>query len=189
MTPPNPPPRPPGRMMAVVGPSGVGKDSVMAGILAALPGLHLVKRTITRPAGLGGEEYDAVTEATFHAMVQRGDFCVHWGAHGLYYGIPAQTEAATANGTDCLANFSRGALTRAAEVFPRLVVLSLTATPHTLAQRLSVRGRETPDQIAARLSKAARPLPGGLTVVTVSNDGPLDQTVARALAALHPVRA
>ncbi|MEM6634576.1 MAG: hypothetical protein AAF667_01675 [Pseudomonadota bacterium] len=33
-----------GRLIAVVGPSGVGKDSVMAGIKAAVPELHLVRR-------------------------------------------------------------------------------------------------------------------------------------------------
>lgn len=180
---------PPGRMIAVVGPSGVGKDSVMAGIMDALPDLHLVKRTITRPAGLGGEDYEAVSDATFQAMVTTGGFCVHWGAHGLFYGIPAEVEVATASGQDCLANFSRGALRQAAVVFPRLVVLNLTATPQTLARRLSARGREAPDQIAARLSKAVKPLPGGLSLVTVSNDGPLDQTVTHALAALQPVRA
>ena len=50
-----------GRLIAVVGPSGVGKDSVMAGLHGAIPDLHLVRRVITRAPDLGGEDYDAVS--------------------------------------------------------------------------------------------------------------------------------
>ena len=42
---------------------------------------------------------------------------------------------------------------------------------------------------AARLAREGACIPDGLDVVTVSNDGPLDETVATALAALQPVRA
>ncbi|MEO0912102.1 MAG: hypothetical protein AAFY59_03810 [Pseudomonadota bacterium] len=38
-----------GRFIAVVGPSGVGKDSVMAGMAARTGQLKLVRRVITRP--------------------------------------------------------------------------------------------------------------------------------------------
>ena len=95
----------------------------------------------------------------------------------------------TARGVDCLANFSRSALQQAAQVFERLVVLNITAAPETLARRLAGRGRETPAEIAARLQRAARPLPDGLRVITLANDGALDDTVRRALAVLQPARA
>ena len=78
-----------GRLVAVVGPSGVGKDSVMAGIAAAAPGFRLVRRCITRAPGLGGEDYEPLTPAAFAARVASGGFCLHWEAHGLHYGIPA----------------------------------------------------------------------------------------------------
>ena len=178
-----------GRLIAVVGPSGVGKDSVMAGLAAALPALHLVRRVITRDPGLGGEDFDATTPEAFEAAAQDGAFCLHWSAHGLRYGIPAQVRRDVANGADCLANLSRGALTEAASVFPRLLVLDITATPETLARRLAGRGRESATEISARLAQAAKPLPPGLTVVTIPNDGPLQDAVARALTALQPARA
>ena len=79
----------PGRLIAVVGPSGAGKDSVLAGIAAARPDMRLVRRTITRAPGLGGEDYDALSEAGFAARAEAGEFCLHWTAHGLRYGIPA----------------------------------------------------------------------------------------------------
>jgi ribose 1,5-bisphosphokinase len=144
---------------------------------------------ITRPADPGSEDHLPASVAEFAAMAERGAFCVHWGAHDLFYGIPAEVAAHTAAGTDCLANFSRGALDAAAAVFPRVVVLNLTARPDTLARRLAGRGRETATEIAARLARKGSPIPTGLPVVSVSNDGPLEDTVARALAALQPVRA
>ncbi|MDF3415135.1 phosphonate metabolism protein/1,5-bisphosphokinase (PRPP-forming) PhnN [Sulfitobacter sp. M57] len=178
-----------GRLIAVVGPSGVGKDSVMAGIRNAMPHTHLVRRVITRAPGLGGEDFDAVSDAEFASMAANGDFAVFWHAHGLSYGIPASVKGQLAAGTDCLVNFSRQALAEAAALFPGFRVLNITAKPETLAQRLAQRGRETPTEIAKRLAQAAKPLPAGLDVIHLSNDGPLDRTITQAVTLLQPVRA
>lgn len=175
-----------GRLIAVVGPSGVGKDSVMQGLADVMPNLHLVRRVITRAPDLGGEAYDAVSETQFHQMASDGAFAVHWGAHGLFYGIPQTVRYQLNKGTDCLANFSRKALQAGADAFPNFVVLNITAKPETLATRLANRGRETEADIARRLAEADKPLPEGLSVVTVSNDGPLEQAIARAAQLLHP---
>ncbi|WP_293574878.1 phosphonate metabolism protein/1,5-bisphosphokinase (PRPP-forming) PhnN [Phaeobacter sp.] len=176
-----------GRLIAVVGPSGVGKDSVMQGVAAAVPGLHLVRRVITRAPDLGGEDYDAVSETQFEQLADDGAFAVHWGAHGLHYGIPRSVKYQLNKGTDCLANFSRKALQAGADEFSSFVVLNITATPETLAARLSARGRETEADIARRLAEAQKPLPDGLNVITLSNDGALCQTIARAAQLLQPV--
>ena len=173
-----------GRLIAVVGPSGVGKDSVMAGIASALPEVKLVRRVITRAAELGGEDYEAVTSEAFERMAQDGAFCVHWNAHGLRYGIPARVLADVEAGTDCLVNFSRSALLDASRHFPRFLVLNITAYSEVLAQRLIARGRENAEEITRRLSKADKPLPEGLDVITVPNNGPLQDAVDLAVRAL-----
>jgi len=178
--------RPAGRLIAVVGPSGVGKDSVMRGIHTMMPGLHLVRRVITRAPDLGGEDYDAVTVSQFQDMAENGAFAVHWGAHGLFYGIPQTVRYQVNKGTDCLVNFSRKALRAGNDAFPNFLVLNITARPETLAVRLAARGRETEAEIAKRLAEADKTLPDGLNVITLSNDGPLDQTIARAVALLQP---
>lgn len=175
-----------GRLIAVVGPSGVGKDSVMRGIHAVMPGTHLVRRVITRAPDLGGEVYDAVTETEFQDMAGNGAFAVHWGAHGLYYGIPHTVTYHVNKGTDCLANFSRNALIAGAAAFENFLVLNITAKPDTLASRLAARGRETAQEIETRLAQAEKPLPEGLHVITLSNDGELSNTVACAVAVLQP---
>ena len=180
---------PKGRLVAVVGPSGVGKDSVMHGLHEMMPDIHLVRRVITRRPDLGGEEYDAVSVAAFEDMAQNGAFAVHWRAHDMHYGIPQNVRYHLNKGTLCLANFSRKALAAGADAFPGMVVLNITATPETLARRLAARGRETPDEIEKRLAQADKPLPEGLNVIHLSNDGPLTQTVAQGVALLHPVKA
>ena len=176
----------PGRLIAVVGPSGAGKDSVIAGLVAAEPRLAVIRRAITRAPEAGGEAFDPLTPETFAARRQAGDFALAWGAHGLFYGIPRAALAPLAAGQDLLANLSRSALTEAQALVPRLTVLHVTASPATLAARLAARGRETAEDIAARLMREVAPLPSGLDIVTLSNDGPLAGTVARAIGLLYP---
>lgn len=178
-----------GRLVAVVGPSGVGKDSVMRGLHDLMPDTYLVRRVITRRPDLGGEEYDAVSVADFQDMAENGAFAVHWRAHELHYGIPQTVRYHLTKGSLCLANFSRKALRAGADAFPGLIVLNITAQPETLARRLASRGRETPEEIAKRLAQGDKPLPDGLNVIHLPNDGPLSETIARGVALLHPVRA
>lgn len=178
-----------GRLIAVVGASGVGKDSLIAALGAAQPGLHVVRRVVTRPAAPDTEPFEPVSEAGFAARAASGAFCLHWRAHGLGYGIPRDALKGTLAGGDVVANLSRGVLTRAAGVFPAMKVLHVTATPDAVAARLSARGREDADEIAARLARADLALPEGLDIATIRNDGSLEAARDQALAALAPVRA
>ena len=176
----------PGRLIAVVGPSGVGKDTVLGALHAAMSGARLVRRVITRDASLGGEEFDAVDVPTFEAMRATGAFCLSWGAHGLFYGIPQDVLTSAKGGQDYFVNLSRKVLEEAHDIFPDLRIINLTADPQVLAERLASRGRETVDEIAARLAREVPSFAGHLNVTTIKNDGPLDETVATALAALQP---
>lgn len=184
-----PTPQDRGRLIAVVGPSGVGKDSVMRGLHEVMPDTYLVRRVITRRPDLGGEDYDAVSVADFEDMAANGAFAVHWRAHGMCYGIPQTVRYQLNKGSLCLANFSRKALRAGADAFPGMLVLNITAEPETLAQRLAARGRETPEEIAKRLAQADKSLPDDLEMIHLANDGLLSQTIARGLALLQPFRA
>ncbi len=166
-----------GRLIAVVGPSGVGKDSVIDGVLHALPDLRHVKRTITRAPGLGGEDHHAVSEETFKFEQEQGAYCLHWQAHGYSYGIPTDVLVDTEQGQEFIANLSRSVLIEAATKFPELVVIQLTASTTVLASRLSARGRESEEVIAARLARSTFPMPQGLIVHRISNEGPLEDTI------------
>ena len=173
------------QIFAIVGPSGVGKDTLIAGAMAQCPDLHLVRRVITRPEAAGGEPFEGVTPAEFARRKAAGDFALDWEAHGLHYGLPQ--EAFRVAG-DVMFNGSREALTRAQQVFAGLVVIMITAPDAVLAQRLAQRGRETAEQITARLGRATFDLPPGVVPRVVVNDQTPDVGVDRLLAALYPSR-
>ncbi|WP_370272336.1 phosphonate metabolism protein/1,5-bisphosphokinase (PRPP-forming) PhnN [Pseudooceanicola nitratireducens] len=176
-----------GRLIGVVGPSGVGKDSVMQAVALARPDVGLVRRVITRPEEAGGEDFEGVAEAAFEARVQAGDFALHWQAHGLRYGIPGAIAQDLDRGRTLLVNLSRAVLAQAQARFSNFAVLELSAAPEVLAQRLAARGRESAEDIARRLQRADYALPEGLArVVTIDNGGALDKTVAQVLTALLP---
>ena len=178
-----------GRLFAVVGPSGAGKDTLIDAARAARPDLVIARRAITRPQSAGGEPFEGVSDATFDARLRAGEFALWWKANGLRYGIPAATLALRESGQDVLFNGSRAALDQAAGRFPDLVVVRVTAPSQVLMERLLARGRETREEITARIARSGLDLPAGLRVVDVVNDGPLAEATAAFLAALQPVRA
>lgn len=175
-----------GRLIAVVGPSGVGKDSLIAVLVRRRPALERVRRVITRPAEAGGEEFCAVDAAEFGRREAAGAFALAWAAHGLRYGVPASVGAVLERPADALVNLSRGVLAAARTRFPTLVVLSVTAAPEVLAARLAGRGRETATEIARRLERPGAALPPGLRLIPVDNGGTLEAAADQALHALYP---
>ncbi|MFD1912460.1 phosphonate metabolism protein/1,5-bisphosphokinase (PRPP-forming) PhnN [Halodurantibacterium flavum] len=177
-----------GRLFAVVGPSGAGKDTILAAVHAARPDLHIVRRVITRPESAGGEPFEGVSPEEFARRKARGQFALDWEAHGLSYGIPASIEQAIGEGRNVLFNGSRAMLGAAWEVFPGLSVIHVTASVPVLADRLAARGRESRDDIARRLARASYDIPYGLPIRVVENDGRLEDAVAAFLAALQPER-
>lgn len=179
-----------GVLVAVVGPSGAGKDTLMDAARAALEGdarVVFLRRAITRPAEAGGEDHLPLSRGAFVAEREAGRFALWWDAHGLLYGIPRDAlDSALAAGRTAVANLSRRALADAAAHYP-LRVLEITAPSEVLAARLAARGREDAADVARRLSREV-PLPAGLTVDRVMNDGTVEAGAERVLLALRGVR-
>lgn len=174
-----------GRVFLVVGPSGAGKDTLLAGATAADPRLHWARRVITRPVVAGGEPFEGVTESVFQARLQAGEFALHWQAHGLCYGVPKAELAPRATGRDVLINGSRAALPAALAAFPGLRVIQISAPIAVLADRLALRGRESHADIVARLQRADYALPEGVAAIEISNDASPEKGIAKLLYALR----
>ncbi|AXT26943.1 phosphonate metabolism protein/1,5-bisphosphokinase (PRPP-forming) PhnN [Ruegeria sp. AD91A] len=174
-------------VIAIVGPSGVGKDSVMNALVARASGFQRVRRVITRPEGEEGEDFDRVSVETFQRMEWDGAFALNWRAHGLYYGVPKTITQQRQVAEAVLVNLSRTVLIQAQEVFGDLIVISLTAEAEVLAKRLSARGREGKAEQTRRLDRAQTSLPNGLNrVMDIDNSGAMEDTVAEILSHLQP---
>jgi ribose 1,5-bisphosphokinase len=175
-----------GRLYAVVGPSGVGKDTLIEAALERRRDLAVAKRVITRPTEAGGEDFEGVTVEEFDRRVATGDFALHWEAHGLKYGVPISIDVALSEGRDVLFNGSRAILPEAYALYPNMGVLLITASPEVLATRLAARGRESRAEIEKRLARAGYDIAPGLPVRRVENDGALEEAVDAFLKALQP---
>ena len=137
---------PEGTFVAVVGPSGAGKDTLMARAArhAALDArVRFVRRIVTRDAMVASEDHDSLDEAAFARAQATGAFCLSWTAHGLRYALPRSVQADLRDGRMVVANLSRGALAEAAVVFGTLRVVEVTAEPAILLQRILLRARES----------------------------------------------
>ncbi|MBU0641703.1 MAG: phosphonate metabolism protein/1,5-bisphosphokinase (PRPP-forming) PhnN [Alphaproteobacteria bacterium] len=177
-----------GRLHAVVGPSGAGKDTLIDAARAVRRDLAVARRVITRPTSAGGEDFEGVSVEEFDRRLEAGEFALHWEAHGLKYGVPIEIEIALNEGRDVVFNGSRAILPEAYALYPNMGVLLITASPEVLAERLAARGRESRAEIEKRLARAEYDIAPGLPVRRVNNDGALDEAVAAFLAALQPER-
>lgn len=174
-----------GRLFAIVGPSGAGKDTLISGLIAARPEIHRARRAITRPAA-PSEDFESLSAAEFAALRGSGGFALSWLAHGLGYGIRRAELAPLTEGRDVIFNGSRAALPECLAAFPQLQVIEIAVSPGILQARLQRRGREDAAEIAARLARAGLPLPQGLGAYRILNDGSAAAGIAALIAALQP---
>ena len=165
-----------GLFVAIVGPSGVGKDSLIRAVAARFagdPAFLAARRVITRISD-ANEEHDTLDLAAFEAARGNGRFALAWGAHGLYYGIPVEVDAAIAAGKIVIANLSRGAVGEARRRWPEVLAVLVTAKPETLAARLAERGREGVEDRRDRLNRTTRESFAFEPDAAIDNDGALE---------------
>jgi phosphonate metabolism protein PhnN/1,5-bisphosphokinase (PRPP-forming) len=172
----------------VVGPSGAGKDTLIGRAheaLASDPRFVFVRRVVTRHAVAALEDHDTMDEAAFTVALMRGDFALHWDAHGLRYGIPASIDAELDAGRVVIANGSRAAIPSAREKYPDCVVFLITASRAVRAERLAGRGRESASDVQSRLEREGIELSPDVERITIDNSGVLGDSVAAFLAELR----
>jgi ribose 1,5-bisphosphokinase len=145
----------PGRLVLVVGPSGAGKDTLLGLAKAACfddGNIVFPRRVITREASTS-EDNEEVSAGTFREALSRNEFAVHWEAHGHCYALPRAIDDDIRAGRTVVVNVSRTVIAAMRRGYADIAVVSITAPPNVLAERLAMRGRGSDGRIEHRLHR------------------------------------
>ncbi|QHN19895.1 guanylate kinase [Gordonia amarae] len=153
--------RPRGRLIVLVGPSAVGKSTVVRRVREVLPDLFFSVSATTRdprPGEVDGRDYRFVSREEFDRMIA-DDQLLEWAdIHGGLQrsGTPAQpVEERLAAGEPVLVEVD---LTGARNIVARLpeatTVFLAPPSWDVLVERLTGRGTETPEAVERRLATA-----------------------------------
>jgi ribose 1,5-bisphosphokinase len=176
-----------GCLVLVVGPSGAGKDTLLAAARAACAGdgsIRFARRGVTRQAS-SAEDHASFTEAAFAEALADGAFSFWWEAHGLRYGVPVSIEADLAAGLTVVCNVSRAIVADLRDRYPQCRVVLITAPEEVRRVRVAARDRASDGDPAKR---AKRPAPGMEELrpaLVIDNTGTIEEGTAALLGFLR----
>lgn len=162
----------PGRVVLVVGPSGAGKDTLIAfarNKLAERCDIIFPKRFVTREPS-AAEDNLAISPLQFAEALARGQFALQWRAHGICYGIGADIDDAILGGATVVINVSRSVVAEARQRYTRVQVAYIDAPAALRLQRIALRGRETSAGTHSRLPQASDTFCASEADILIVND-------------------
>ena len=159
----------PGRLILVIGPSGAGKDTLLGLAKCACADDRNVifpRRVVTRESS-SSEDNDQLLREDFQAALERGEFAVHWEAHGHCYALPRSVEHDIRAGRTVVVNVSRMVVDALRQVYADVAVVCITAPPQVLAERLAMRARTSDGRIENRLQRRVDEAAPDMTILNV----------------------
>jgi guanylate kinase len=152
-----------GHVFVITGPSGVGKGTLIRGLLERLPGLELSVSATTRPPRPGegdGVDYHFLSDEDFDRRVARGEFVEHAGYSGHKYGtLRSELERRMAEGAGVVLEIEvQGARQIRAAMPEDVQVFIAPPSVEALRARLVGRGTDPPADVEARLATALQEL-------------------------------
>jgi guanylate kinase len=151
------------RVFVITGPSGVGKGTLIRGLLERLPELELSVSATTRaprPGEQDGVEYHFMTPERFEARVAAGDFLEHASYSGNRYGtLRSELARRLELGVPVVLEIEVQGARQVREAMPEAVAVFI-APPSldALRARLERRGTDSPEQVDERLATAQHEL-------------------------------
>src|SRR3982074_734742 len=131
----------PGRLILVGGPGGAGKNPLRVLAKAACAddgGIVFPRRVITRQAS-ASEDNEEISAGTFEAALARDEYAMHWEAHGHRYALSRAIDNDIRSGHTVVANVSRTIIAATRPAYASVLVVSITAPPHVLAEPIASR--------------------------------------------------
>ncbi|MBV9005640.1 MAG: guanylate kinase [Solirubrobacterales bacterium] len=152
-----------GQVFVVTGPSGVGKGTLIRGLLARLPALELSVSATTRrprPGERDGADYHFMTPEEFERHVASGDFVEHATYSGNRYGtLRRELERRTRAGIPVVLEIEVQGARQVRRSIPNAVAVFIAPPSlEALRARLIGRGTDSSEHIDERLRTAEREL-------------------------------
>lgn len=148
-----------GNLLVVTAPSGAGKTTLVAALLAADSQVQLSISFTTRPprdGEINGKDYHFVDRAEFERMIAAGELLEFAEVYGNYYGTSQLwINEVMANGRDILLEIDCQGAEQVRRLFPEAIgIFILPPCLATLESRLRGRGKDSDEVIARRLAVA-----------------------------------
>ena len=182
-------------LVVITGPSGVGKDTIVARLKELYPECFVVVTATTRAPREGeryGVDYLFIDRAEYDQMLAAGEFLEHAEVYGNGYGIPrAPVRTALAEGRDVLMRIDpQGAATVGRLVPGATRIFVAPPDMDELESRLRNRKTDSAEALARRLATARSEMARAaeFEYYVVNADGELDRTVCEITAIMAAER-
>jgi guanylate kinase len=183
-------------LVVISGPSGVGKDAVIAELRETHPEIFFAVTATTRPMRPGeieGRDYLFITPGRFEQLLERGEFLEHAEVYGRHYGVPkGPLRDALKKGHDAVVKVDvQGAATIRALAPEAFLVFLAAPSFEELERRLTTRKTESPEQMAIRIQTARDEMDQAerFDAVIVNETDALTQTVEAIVDVIRAQRA
>ena len=149
-----------GKLVVISGFSGAGKGTLMKALMKEYGDSYALSVSATtrnpRPGEMDGVDYFFVTKDKFEQMIAQDALIEYAQYVGNYYGTPKEyVQQQLDLGKNVILEIEIQGALKIKEKFPDTVLMFVTApNANELKNRLVGRGTETPEVIAARLSRA-----------------------------------
>ena len=181
------------RVLVITGPSGVGKGTLIRGLMRRIPNLELSVSGTTRaprPGERDGVDYHFLTQEAFDRLVEEGAFVEHADYAGRSYGtLRSELDERLRAGVPVVLEIEvQGARQVRATMPDAVLVFIAPPSLQALRARLEGRGTDDPQEVQRRLRVAEQELLArdqfGHVVVNDRLEDALDQLTEVVLAEL-----
>jgi guanylate kinase len=153
----------PAGVFVITGPSGVGKGTLIRGLMQRIPALELSVSATTRgprPGEHDGVDYHFLTPEEFDRRVGRGEFVEHAHYAGRSYGtLRSELEERVSSGVPVVLEIEVQGARQVRAAMPEAVqVFIAPPSPEALRTRLVGRGTDDPEEVERRLRVAEHEL-------------------------------